>query len=71
MGRNKKNEMRGDKWMNSPEIHKGGLHRSLGIPEGKKIPEKRIIKAEHSRKPKIRKEAYLAETYKKLRPQGR
>lgn len=48
--------------------NKGGLHRSLGIPQGKKIPVKRIKKAEHSRNPRIRKEANLAETLSHLRP---
>ena len=47
--------------------NKGGLHRSLGVPEGKKIPAKKIEKAEHSKNPKIKKEAVLAETLSKLR----
>lgn len=44
----------------------GGLHRSLGVPEGEKIPAKKLSKAEHSDNPKIRKQAALAETLKKL-----
>lgn len=45
-------------------IHKGGLHHSLGIPEGQKIPEKRLEAATHSSNPKTRKQANLAKTMK-------
>jgi hypothetical protein len=55
-----------DHWME--KIHKGGLHKSLGIAEGKKIPQKRIVKAEHSHNQLERKQAKLAETFKKERP---
>ena len=44
--------------------HKGALHRELGVPEGKKIPEKKLEKAEHSKNPTERKRADLAETLK-------
>lgn len=47
---------------------KGGLHRSLGIPEGEKIGAKRIAKATHSSDEKTREEARLAQTYAKHRP---
>ena len=47
--------------------HSGKLHRELGVPEGKKIPAKKLDKATHSKNPTIRKEANLAETLKKLR----
>ena len=43
---------------------KGALHRALNVPEGKKIPEKKIEKAEHSKNPTMRKRAALAETLK-------
>lgn len=43
----------------------GGFHRSLGVPMGEKIPEKKIEKAEHSKNPKIRKQANLAEIGKR------
>ncbi len=46
---------------------KGKLHKKLGVPQGKKIPESKIKKAEHSKSPKLRKEANLAETLKHLR----
>lgn len=45
---------------------KGKLHRELGVPEGKKIPAKKIAKAAKSSNPKIRKEAAFAETLKKI-----
>lgn len=48
-------------------MEKGALHKKLGVPEGKKIPTSMIEKAEHSKSPKLRKEAHLAETLKGLR----
>lgn len=53
-----------DMWIKTAVKNKGALHRALGVPEGKKIPEKKLKKAENSRKPLIRKEAHLAETLK-------
>lgn len=57
------------KWIKKafPPETKGKLHRNLNIPEDKKIPEKRLEKATHSKNPTIRKEAIAAETLKKLR----
>lgn len=49
-------------------MHKGGLHEALGIPQGEKIPEKRIEAATHSEDPKERKQAILAETFAHHRP---
>jgi hypothetical protein len=51
----------------SQHTEKGGLHRSLGIPEGQKIGAERIEEATHSSNPKTRKQARLAETYAKFR----
>jgi hypothetical protein len=45
---------------------KGALHKSLGVPMGKKIPASKIEKAEHSKSPLLRKRAVLAETLKKF-----
>lgn len=45
---------------------KGALHRSLGVPAGKKIPMNKIEKAEHSKSPLLRKRANLAETLRKF-----
>jgi hypothetical protein len=41
---------------------KGALHKSLGVPKGKKIPIDKIHKAEHSKSPLLRKRARLADT---------
>lgn len=41
---------------------KGKLHRELGVPEGKKIPSSKLKKAEHSKNPKLKKRAILANT---------
>jgi hypothetical protein len=46
---------------------KGALHKDLGVPAGKKIPEKKLEKAEHSKNPTTRKRAVLAETLKGLK----
>jgi hypothetical protein len=56
----------GGNWIG--DLHKGGLHQSLHVPAGEKIPEKRIKKAENSRNPKVRNQAIAAETLKHLRP---
>lgn len=54
-------------WISQMGMKKGALHKSLGVPAGKKIPEKKIKKAEHSKNPKLRKRAVLAETLAHLR----
>jgi hypothetical protein len=51
----------------SEEIHKGGLHESLGVPQGQKIPTARVEQATHSKNPKIRKQANLAQTFARFR----
>lgn len=56
------------KWIQSaidPE-KKGALHRALGVPADKKISEKKLEKAEHSKNQTIRKEADLAKTLKRF-----
>lgn len=54
------------KFIREATKNKGGLHRSLGVPMGKKIPEKKIEKAAE-KGGKIGKQARLAETLKGLR----
>jgi hypothetical protein len=49
-----------EKWI------QGALHKQLGVPQGKKISEAKLEKAEHSKNPKLRKRAVLAETLGKL-----
>ena len=53
-------------WIKGAIKHPGALHKELGVPEGKKIPEKKLEKAEHSKNPKLKKRAELAETLKKM-----
>lgn len=50
-----------------PKSSKGKLHRELGVPEGEKIPAKKLAKAAKSSSPKIRKQVALAKTLSKLR----
>ena len=55
------------KWIQKalPKSSRGKLHKELGVPEGKKIPEKKLKTA--AKKPgKEGKRARLAETLKKL-----
>jgi hypothetical protein len=54
----------GKKWIQGADIKKGALHREMGVPEGEKIPEKKLEKAAHSDNPKLAKRARLAETLK-------
>jgi hypothetical protein len=58
-----------EKWIQKAlekKCSKGKLHRKLGVPEGKKIPEGKIKSAE-KKGGKLGKEAHLAETLKKIR----
>lgn len=54
-------------WMEHMNMDKGALHRETKTPAGKNIPESKIKKAEHSKNPKERKRAELAETFDKER----
>lgn len=56
----------GGNWIAGAIKHPGALHKELGVPEGKKIPAKKLKKAEHSSNPIERKRANLAETLKGL-----
>lgn len=51
-------------WIQSAIKHPGSLHKALKVPEGKKIPESKLKKAEHSKSPSLRRKANLAETLK-------
>jgi hypothetical protein len=48
------------------KIKKGGLHKSLGIPAGKKIPKTKIAAAAQ-KGGKVGKQARLAQTFAKFR----
>jgi hypothetical protein len=54
-------------WISKMGMKKGALHRDLHVPQGKKIPEKKLKKAEHSKNPTVRKRAALAETLKSFK----
>ena len=55
------------KWIQHADIKKGALRKKLGVKEGNTIPEAKLAKAAKSKNPKMRKEAVLAETFKKMR----
>lgn len=55
-----------EKWIAGAIKHPNALHKTLGVKPGAKIPEKKLKAAEHSKNPKTRKRANLAETLKKL-----
>ena len=64
---NKYLEKIAEKWIQKalPPESKGKLHRALGVPEDKKIPEAKL-EAATKRPGKVGKEARLAETLKHL-----
>jgi len=53
-----------NKWIQGAIKKPEALHKSLGVPQGKKIPDAKIKKAEHSKNPTTAKRARLAETLK-------
>lgn len=53
------------KWIQGAIKHPGALHKQLGVPQGKKIPEKKLEKAEKAGG-KLGQRARLAETLKGL-----
>lgn len=55
------------KWIQKMKMKKGALHKDTGVAQGKKIPMKKIEKAEHSDNPKLAKRATLARTLRGLR----
>ena len=57
-----------EKWIQKTGIakHKGALHKELGVPEGKKIPAKKLAKAAKAGGKEGRR-ARLAETLKGMK----
>lgn len=55
------------KWIQAADIKKGALRKKLGVKEGHDISASKLKKAEHSKNPTTRKQAVLAETFKKMR----
>jgi hypothetical protein len=63
--KNLRKEMAKEKWIQKAIKHPGALHKELGVPEGKKIPAKKLAAA--AKKPGVEgKRARLAETLKKM-----
>ncbi len=54
------------KWIAGAIKHPGALHRALHVPQGEKIPAKKMAKAAHSENPRLRRMANLAHTLKGL-----
>lgn len=54
------------KWIQGAIKHPGALHRALNVPQGEKIPAKKLAAATHSENPVLRKRAALANTLKGL-----
>lgn len=52
-------------------LKKGALHRALGIPEDKPIPEERLREAARSKDPLTRKRARLALTMRGWKHKGK
>jgi hypothetical protein len=67
MGRSKKDAMKGQ-WMQNAvkPSHRGLLREKLHVPEGKNISMSKLDKAAHSKNPTLKKEAVLAETFRKF-----
>lgn len=57
--------MAGGHWIQGAIKHPGGLHRSLGIPQGKPIPAKKL-NAAAKKSGKVGRQARLAKTLKGL-----
>lgn len=55
----------GKKWIQKAIKHPGALHKELGVPEGKKIPAKKLDKAAKAGG-KLGQRARLAKTLKGL-----
>lgn len=54
------------KWIQKAIKNKGALHKDLGVPQGKKIPEKKLEKASNSSNKTVAKRANLAKTLRRL-----
>lgn len=58
---------KGEQWIAGAIKNKGALHRELGVPADKKIPERKLEKAAHSKSPTLKRRAILAETLKSFK----
>lgn len=57
-------------WISGAIKHPGALHKKLGVPKGKKIPQKKLAKAAHA-KGTLGREARLAETLEHMKRRKR
>lgn len=48
-------------------VHKGALHRALGVPEGTKISADKLAQASNSSNPHVRRMAASAKGFKAMR----
>lgn len=55
-----------EKWIQGAIKNKGSLHKTLGVPQGKKIPTAQLKKAEHSKNGTTRKRVVLGKTLSEL-----
>lgn len=53
-------------WIQGAIKKPGALHKELGVPQGQKIPAKKMAKAAKSSNPKLRRQVALAKTLSKL-----
>ena len=58
------------KWIQKAIKHPGALHKSLGVPQGEKIPAEKLEAAAHSSDATTRKRANLAMTLKGMHHGG-
>jgi hypothetical protein len=54
-------------WIQKANLKTGTLREKLGVKEGKNIPASKLEKATKSKDPTTRKQAVLAQTFKKMR----
>lgn len=55
------------KWIQKAIKRPGALHKALGVPQGKKIPAKKMAQAAKSKSPAVRQEVALARTLRKFK----
>jgi hypothetical protein len=48
-------------------VHKGALHRALGVPEGSTIPAAKLASASNSSDPHVRRMAASAKGFKAMK----
>lgn len=54
-------------WIQGAIKHPGALHKALGVPQGTKIPAKKMAKAAKSSNPHLKKMVSLAKTLSHMR----